>query len=462
MHRPTLARTLGAIFSFLLIIYLQLFSGSAPTQAFAAPLGNALDLLFAPPTSAEIEAVRNDWATRPTAVTNTAIDRSANLDGFRMDRVSFHFEGLKQYGMVRYPRNFSPDEKYPVLMLLHGGFDGLWYDFPLHFDDNFPTACLADDFFIVSPTYRGEAFSGGELGNVFSEGEPSCWNRDCDDSMAMLTATLGLISEADGTRVAAQGHSRGGNVAYQMAVRDPRISRTAVLFGPSQFREPGIRAEIDAEVDGSGEAQTGPARKLFQVIVQPLLAGQMELAEARHLLTIWSVCDFLEADLHISSHHGLADDAVPPVHSTIVEAHMQSVGAEDFELHTYENGVHNPDSLNGYEELLESLFCGMTNSLSPVPLPGARGQLQTWPNPFHGRLELGLQLSDKSKSPDGEFIAGVYDLRGRLVASIKLLPGQKTTWQAVDNLGQSLPSGTYFLRISGQPNLASARILLLR
>ncbi len=459
MNQPTSPRFGFGLFLYFLIV-LAIMGSTWPSEAFAQNLED----LFAPATGQDFSNVHSDWSHRPDQPTSAAIDRTATLDGFRMDRISFDFDGLHQYGLLRYPRHYTPGDKFPVLMYLHGGFNGLWYQDPLHFDDDFPSTCVADSFFVVCPTYRGEALSGGELGNVFSEGPTSVWNRDTDDSMAMLTAVLDLVDGPDPLQVMALGQSRGGTVAYQMLVRDPRVSRTVVLFGPSQFRMPSIQSELQAHLDGTAEVSGPLAGKVLEEIIEPWVAGEIDLAEARHWLTIWSICDFLPEDIILQTHHGLADESVLPEQSYMVSEHMSQFdgGVEGFTLHTYDNGQHNPSTLHGYEELVEELLCSFQEPISSVPDFRDTGLLQAWPNPFTGQLRVRADDPAKNLSPVKQLYAEVFNLRGHRVSQFVLEPGVSITWQAKDSSGRPLPAGQYSLRILNNPQFPVQRILLLR
>jgi pimeloyl-ACP methyl ester carboxylesterase len=420
--------------------------------------------LFAPATSQEMVLVENDWARRSTEPSNAAIDRTVMMEGFRMQRISFHLDNLHQYGVLRYPKDFTPGQKFPVLMLLHGGFSGFWFNFPLNFDADYTSGCLADSFFVVCPTYRGEDLAGGDLGNVSSEGEPSVWDRDCDDSMAMLTAVLSLVPELDPDRVTAHGGSRGGNVAYHMAVRDPRVKRTVVLFGPSQFRQADIQSECQDHIDGIAQAQSSLAIKVISEIIEPWNAGQLTLFEARHLLTAWSICDFLPPEIQLQVHHGLADEIVLPVHSFLVAEQMEEVGGDNanFALHTYPDGNHNPSSLVGHDILVEDFLCSYEEPFSANPPMQTGLILKVWPNPFYGHLNVLVQASSDADKTSASYWGEVIDLRGHRVGLFEVIVGREISWPAHDLQGRPLPSGQYRLQVVGHPDFASRQIVLLR
>ena len=68
-----------------------------------------------------------------------------------------------------------------------------------------------------------------------SEGLPSPWDRDVDDTMSLLSVAFEHVPELDEERVAILGSSRGGAVALLAAVRDRRIDAGVEFFGPTDF-----------------------------------------------------------------------------------------------------------------------------------------------------------------------------------------------------------------------------------
>ena len=99
--------------------------------------------------------------------------------------------------------------------------------------DSHPSGPGSERAFVV-PSYRSEPL---RLGNqVFpSEGLPSPWDRDVDDTMSLLSVAFEHVPELDEERVAILGSSHGGAVALLTAVRDRRIDAGGEFFGPTDF-----------------------------------------------------------------------------------------------------------------------------------------------------------------------------------------------------------------------------------
>ncbi len=84
--------------------------------------------------------------------------------------------------------------------------------------------------------------------------------------------------------------------------------------------------------------------------------------------------------------------------------------------------------------------------------------VRAYPNPFNGRVTLSLSgAGDHARA-----VIGAYDLRGRRVATIAvpLADGRGTAvWNAEDQAGRPLPTGTYVMRQEGAAAPATVRIL---
>ncbi|MBK6899813.1 MAG: hypothetical protein IPH09_11260 [bacterium] len=231
--------------------------------AAAAPVAAQTDLsaLFAPPPPAEVAAVAQDWAGRLPTPTDWKVVRTGVDDatGFTVQAVSHEIEGFTHYGGLRYPRLWTQQGRFPVLVLLHGGFDGLTLDFLVNFDANFPAAAFADSFLVVAPTFRSEPLNGGQpLGIRISGGEPSPFDRDCDDTMALLTAVLLNIPQADPGYVVVLGAAAAATWptiwpcatracgAPRSATVRPTSSRTTCAWARRSGSTPGIPGDSSA------------------------------------------------------------------------------------------------------------------------------------------------------------------------------------------------------------------------
>ena len=81
--------------------------------------------------------------------------------------------------------------------------------------------------------------------------------------------------------------------------------------------------------------------------------------------------------------------------------------------------------------------------------------LAAYPNPFNSTTQIRLS-GDLSQV---ELIA-IYDLGGRLVTNF--VPAAEITWGGANQAGDPVPSGIYFVRVSGQEKTTVVKVTLLR
>lgn len=98
---------------------------------------------------------------------------------------------------------------------------------------------------------------------------------------------------------------------------------------------------------------------------------------------------------------------------------------------------------------------------TPPDAPPAGTRLVLSPNPFNPRTTVGYTLA-----APGPARVAVYDLRGRRVAL--LAEGRheagphEAVWQGLDDRGQAVPSGTYFVRVEADGQVLTRKALLLK
>jgi hypothetical protein len=114
-----------------------------------------------------------------------------------------------------------------------------------------------------------------------------------------------------------------------------------------------------------------------------------------------------------------------------------------------------------YQTDMDQLLIRYSLAETAVPGMDAFTRLRAWPNPSAGEFHFSLSL-EQDRSLD----LAVYDLRGRRVRhwdGMNLQHGdQQFTWDGKDSRGRDLPSGVYFLRASGFPELRSPALVILR
>lgn len=90
------------------------------------------------------------------------------------------------------------------------------------------------------------------------------------------------------------------------------------------------------------------------------------------------------------------------------------------------------------------------------------------PNPFSGEVRLEMSPSTVLGAGNAEFgmrIGGIviYDCNGKLVYSALSTPNSAFwTWDGMDKHGVLMPSGFYFVRLTGKNQVIVHKILLMR
>ena len=328
--------------------------------------------LFTPPTDAEITTVRTIWDARDPTAYDWAVEFMAYRNDFEIWIVSHVVnDEYRHYGAVRFPRDYRRNEQYPVLLKCHGDFHGA-DDYDLAMLDGFlPSDCLPENYIIVVPSYRGEGLDLSNLGFYQSEGPLSPNNFDVDDSIALLDGVLCNIPQADATRVATYGTSRGGTVALRVGVREPRVKLVISLYGQSDYFLPSLQAQAEDILFHGGQAGDPVIESLMNQIVLPWSLGAMTTGEARLAMLLRSTAHFVECfaepypQLHL--HHGILDGVIPVEQSDRMAITLLLLGARrpGFAYYRYPNGIHAPESLTGAEQRIDAALCRLANLGGP-------------------------------------------------------------------------------------------------
>jgi pimeloyl-ACP methyl ester carboxylesterase len=309
-----------------------------------------LNVLFQPATAAEKAAIEAEWATRdPRAeeVREVLVSLMLLGGGLGTGRVFSHtVDGNRHYGATLVPVG-AFGGSLPVVVFAHGGDQGVNVnDFALVLQ------LLGErtrNFVWVIPSFRSERLVAGET--VFqSEGEPSPWDRDVDDALALLDVALQRTPEANPNRIGVLGHSRGGLVALLMAIRDPRIDLVLDFAGPTDFFGPWVRDLTEDALAGQHHNLPG-FRFMNDRFIQPLGAGSISQADFRLELVRRSSVLWADRLPPVQVHHGTADAVVPVSQSKALIEALQRLerGEENDEFYLYPGAGHDLLQLTGWD-----------------------------------------------------------------------------------------------------------------
>ena len=356
-----------------------------------------LSSLFAPPTAAEVAAVRSGWDARDLRSAGWQVLGDGDIGGLRVEVVSHVVEGNTRYGQVRYPERYDPSQRYPVLVFNHGGQNGVSIN--VLTENGFSNGCLRD-FFIVVPSFRGEELGTGELGlgNLASEGEPDELDGDADDAIALLNGVLENMPGAGASRIAVFGRGRGGGASHLMAARDTRISLGVVFSGATDhITHPNLKDRVEAAINDASPL-TLPIQTVMDAAMTPFLAGEITLEEARLALIRRSVIHFAgQLPAPYQLHHGTGDDVVSVEHSRRLAARMDELGVApgDFRAFEYAGGGQG-DNMRGSLKHTRELICTLAQSNDGAPDESLLEHYAPL-GPFHQVSEQGWHWHDPSR-----------------------------------------------------------------
>ena len=316
-------------------------AATASVVAIALDLEAELDTLFLPPTEAEIDAIRADWAGRDVSAADARVEFTQPLDlvgsPASLRIVSHEVAGARHYGAIIVPDG-AAEQSLPILAYLHGGDGGVAIDDVVF--AAFALGELRDSFVYVVPSFRSEPLEHGDSTWV-SEGNSSHWDYDVDDLLGLLNVAIESTPAAKPDSINLLGGSRGAGVALLAGVRDERIARIVAFFGPTYFFDDWVREIVREAALRMPRRLTGVAH-LDSAIIQPYIRGDLPRPEARLELVRRSSVLYA-ADLpSVQIHHGTIDETVSVSQATVLITAMEELGRgpPEFEAYIYDGGGH--------------------------------------------------------------------------------------------------------------------------
>ena len=343
-------RRVGALTVLLLGLLVGCDQAGDPVEpvADAIDLEAKLDDLFAPPTAAEVGAVRADWAQRDVSAAEVTIELTESYPLSETPatlRIVSHRVGeILHYGAILAPDAAAPGSL-PILMYLH------WGDSGVEVDDIgivlFALGELRDNFVYVIPSFRSEPLEYEDR-EWISTGPGGHWDYDVDDALALLNVALEITPQAKIEGLSIVGGSRGAGVALLAGIRDERIENIMALFGPTDFFDDWVREIAREAAMGSPRDLPGVAH-IDSTFIQPYLRDEIDLAEVRLELVRRSSVLFAEDLPAVQLHHGDGDETVSVSQAHSLIQAMEALGRKppEFEAFIYEGGGHAVLSLRG-------------------------------------------------------------------------------------------------------------------
>ena len=272
-----------------------------------------LDELFAKPSPAELNAVRELWAERTLKPRDVAIIHRGTLDlgttAAEVRIVAHRVHGSLHYGAVIVPQGVT---QAPVIAEAKGVSPSY---FPLDLSrPPYAPSVLGEEqknFVYFLPSYRGEVlqFDGRTW---TSEGDRTdVWDGATDDFIAFTAAALTVTPEADGSRLCAFGKSRGGAVALLAGLRDLRFDCVVAWSAPvDHFFEMVQSGWTPRERAAEGLRAKSDVFGIGGQFIETFLSKPRPVAETRLHLLASSPLWFADRLPPTQAHYGVDDNMV--------------------------------------------------------------------------------------------------------------------------------------------------------
>ena len=150
-------------------------------------------------------------------------------------------DGATIEGILRKPANYDASEKYPLLVVIHGGPTGISQPTLAAGDAYYPLQIfLAKGALVLQPNYRGSAGYGGAFRalNVRNLGVGDMWD--------VVSGVDSLIDRGivDGSKVGSMGWSQGGYISAFLTTHTDRFKAISAGAGISDWRTYYVNTDI--------------------------------------------------------------------------------------------------------------------------------------------------------------------------------------------------------------------------
>lgn len=150
----------------------------------------------------------------------------------KTEKISWDSEGLTIEGLLTYPKDFQPGNKYPLLLIIHGGPMGVYEESYLGIPFAYPISVFSDDgYFVLRTNPRGSTGYGPE----FRHANFHDWGgKDMND---ILRGVDYVISQGfvDEERMGVMGWSYGGYMTAWIISQTNRFKAASMGAGISNI-----------------------------------------------------------------------------------------------------------------------------------------------------------------------------------------------------------------------------------
>lgn len=311
-----------------------------------------LDTMGQTPIQQEISNVLLEWQNRDHSVYNWQMVKDTVIQNSRIVVASHIIEGYIHYGLVRMPADTNLLAcPLPVLLYLHGSLNGLTIQKIDFLDNFFPTSLTRDSMIVVAPSFRSEPLLIDPNASYFSQGTSTEMDKDADDAITFLNGAIENFPQLDTTRVTAIGFSRGGNVAYKVGIREPRIKAMNIFFAATNFFDPILIQDAKYAVLNGVSPQYFVNNIVINDAMDPFCNGIVTAQEARKRMLTWSPGYFAGFLPRINAYHGSLDPVIPITQPYFLDSMLNVVdpGNNSYQIFEFPTGVHSLTSLPGFQ-----------------------------------------------------------------------------------------------------------------
>ncbi len=230
----------GGIVLFL-VVYTRLSKSPCEARISYAnvDLNNDIDLeeVFAPPSDEELSQIRLAWNNFDYTSDSVLLVQQYNVAPERPLQILANYaEGNKHYGAVILPKQYDPDQQYPIVLWANG-LNQVDPSVQLTHPIIKRLTTEFEHFFLIIPSYRGQALKTSQRGYCSDGFFGDAFDGATDDALRFLHLAKARFSGVDEKRVSVCGLSRGGTVALLAAARDTSIRNAVSIAGPTNFHQ---------------------------------------------------------------------------------------------------------------------------------------------------------------------------------------------------------------------------------